>query len=173
MVITRRKVQADKKSVKDIDVQCRSFVAQCRTRGVRLTTQRIAVYRALTGDATHPTADLVYEKVQRIMPSLSLSTVYRILESLECEKLIRRVSTHDGVARFDANLHSHQHLICRVCGRMTDFEEASLSQLSLPRIQSAGFLAEELDIRVVGTCRNCRRASIAGRSSGRKALIGS
>jgi Fur family peroxide stress response transcriptional regulator len=173
MVIVRRKVRTDKKPMKDIDARCHAFMAQCRARGVRLTTQRMAVYRALTGDTTHPTADSVYEKVQRTMPSLSISTVYRILESLESERLIRRVSAHDGVTRFDANLHPHQHLLCRVCGRMTDFEEASLSRLRLPRLQSAGFLAEELDIRVVGTCRNCRRAPIAGRSSEKKAQIGS
>ncbi len=173
MVITLRTVRTDEKQAKDINAQCNDFVAQCRSRGVRLTTQRLAVYRALTGDTTHPMADTVYEKIHRTMPSLSLSTVYRILESLESEKLIRRVSTQDGIARFDANLHPHQHLICRVCGRMTDFEEASLSRLRLPRIRSAGFLAEELDIRIVGTCRNCRRASIARRASGKKALIGS
>jgi len=168
MVITRRKTRTEKMPEEEINARCNDFVVQCRSRGVRLTTQRMAVYRALTSDATHPTADSVYEKIQRTMPSLSLSTVYRILESLESERLIRRVSTDNGAARFDANLHPHQHLICRVCGRMTDFEEVSLSRLRRPRIQAAGFIAEELDIRVVGTCWNCRRASVAGRSSGKK-----
>jgi len=92
------------------------------------------------------------------MPSLSLSTVYRILDSLESEGLIRRVNTNDGVARFDSNMSPHQHLICRVCGRMTDLEEESLSQLRLSGIQVAGFVAEELDIRIVGTCLECRPA---------------
>jgi Fur family peroxide stress response transcriptional regulator len=107
------------------------------------------------------------------MPSLSLSTVYRILESLEGEGLIRRVSAIDGVRRFDANLDPHQHCICRACGRMTDFAQESLSRLRLPGIRFGGFIAEELDIRVVGTCRECRRSASDPKQSITKPMIGS
>jgi Fur family transcriptional regulator, peroxide stress response regulator len=148
----------------DIDARRRSFTLQCRDRGLRLTAQRMAVFQALVGDSTHPTAEFMFIRIRETLPSLSLSTVYRILESLESEGLIRRVSTSNGVTRFDANLDPHQHLICRVCGRMTDFAEASLSRLPLPDIQADGFFAEELDIRVVGTCRGCRRPPIPKRS---------
>jgi Fur family transcriptional regulator, peroxide stress response regulator len=147
----------------DIDARRRSFALQCRDRGLRLTAQRMAIFQALAGDSTHPTAEFVFTRIRETLPSLSLSTVYRILESLESEGLIRRVSTSNGVARFDANLDPHQHLICRVCGRMTDFAEASLSRLPVPDIQADGFFAEELDIRVVGTCRGCRRPPIPKR----------
>jgi Fur family peroxide stress response transcriptional regulator len=142
-----------------IHARRRSFISRCRSRGVRLTTQRLAVFEALSEDRNHPTADAVYAKVRETMPSLSFSTVYRILESLQSKGLICRVSTNNGAARFDAKLEPHQHLNCRVCGRMADFEEESLSRLRLPDIRSAGFIPEQLDIRVVGTCRACRRSA--------------
>jgi Fur family transcriptional regulator, peroxide stress response regulator len=94
------------------------------------------------------------------MPSLSLSTVYRILESLEIEGLIRRVSAGSGVARYDGTIKPHQHLVCRHCGCISDHEDEQLSRLRLPTDDLSGFVAEELDIRIVGTCPECRRPTV-------------
>ena len=134
---------------------CKRFEDGCRERGIRVTAQRMAVYQALVADTSHPTADTVHARLRRDMSSLSHATVYRILEFLENEGLVRRVSTTDGVGRFDANLSRHQHLVCRVCGRLRDCDEKNRSLSSLPRRPIAGFVAEELDIRIVGTCEEC------------------
>ena len=141
-----------------LDERRRHFVSRCRARGVRVTTQRLAVFQALAEDATHPTADPLYAGLRKSMPSLSLSTVYRILESLEKEGLIRRVGATNGISRYDGNLLPHQHLVCRHCGGMTDLEDESLSRLRLSGVCYGGFVAEELDIRVLGTCVQCRRS---------------
>lgn len=144
---------------------CADFERICRDRGIRVTPQRLAVYRALAEDLSHPTADHVYARLRPGMPTLSLATVYRILVSLEGEGLIRRVSTSHGVGRFDANLDAHQHLVCRVCGGMSDFEETSLARIHVPRKATPGFTAEGLDIRIIGLCDACRdSAGEAGRS---------
>ncbi|HYK88302.1 MAG TPA: Fur family transcriptional regulator [Acidobacteriota bacterium] len=143
----------------EVERWCRTFESLCRERGIRVTGQRLAVYRALAADTSHPTADKVYSRLQREMSSLSHATVYRILEFLEDEGLVRRVSTTDGVGRFDANLARHQHLVCRLCGSMRDYDEKSLSLLSLPHPTARGFVAEELDIRILGICEDCRSRS--------------
>ena len=148
------------------------FVARCRSRGLRITMQRMAVYRALAEDKTHPSVHSICANLRRSAPSLSLATVYRILESLEKEGLIRRVSSPNGVLRYDANLDLHQHFICRICGRIVDFKEESFSKLRLPGAQFFGFEAEEIDIQVVGTCRECRRDISAATQSSKKPMIG-
>ena len=140
----------------EVAARCAEFEAQCRSRGVRLTAQRLAVYRALAEDPGHPTADSVYARVRAHLATLSQATVYRILESLEREGLVRRVSTTDAVARFDANLSPHQHLVCRVCGRMADWFAPALAAARLPRERVPGFVVEELDIRLLGRCAGCR-----------------
>ena len=131
---------------------------RCRASGLRVTGQRLAVYRVLAADPSHPTAEGVYASLQPQMPSLSRATVYRILESLEREKLIRRVSTTAGGTRFDANLAPHQHLVCRVCGRIADFSAPWLARKAVDAVP--GFVVEELDIRIVGRCTGCREASV-------------
>jgi Fur family peroxide stress response transcriptional regulator len=89
------------------------------------------------------------------MPSLSAASVYRILDSLEREGLVRRVGTTDGVARYDANLERHQHLVCRKCGRMTDFHAPQLRGIQLAPRAVPGFVVEELDVRILGRCARC------------------
>ncbi len=132
------------------------FQDLCRARGIRVTAQRLAVYRALAEDTAHPTADAIYAKLQVGMSSLSPTTVYRILEFLEKEGLVRRVSTTEGAGRFDANIAWHQHLVCRACGSMADYAQELPVELCLPRHGTGGFVAEEYDIRIVGVCRECR-----------------
>ena len=94
------------------------------------------------------------------MPSLSLATVYRILESLVQEGFVRRVGTEDGAARFDANVEAHQHLVCRACDRISDVQSAELTSVVIPRHLANGFRPETLDIRVVGLCDDCEAPPI-------------
>lgn len=140
----------------EVDRMCVRFEEECRRSRRRITPQRRAVYRALAEDRTHPTADSLYARLRVGMMDLSLATVYRILESLEQEGFVRRVSTTEGVGRFDANLAPHQHLVCRQCGRMIDLKAEALEGISLPRRGPSGFVPERLDIRVIGTCGPCR-----------------
>jgi Fur family peroxide stress response transcriptional regulator len=121
------------------------------------------VYRAVAADTGHPTAESVYARLRTEMSSLSLATVYRILEFLEAEGLVRRVSTTNSAGRFDANLSRHQHLVCRICGRMTDYEQVPLARLHLSQIAPSGFEVEELDIRLLGRCESCKSAASTGR----------
>lgn len=96
MRITRRNGRAPRT---DVDQLCLAFARRCRAHGVRVTTQRLAVYRALAEDPSHPTADAIYQRLRGAMPSLSPATVYRVLESLVQDGLLRRVSTTGGAGR--------------------------------------------------------------------------
>jgi Fur family peroxide stress response transcriptional regulator len=104
-------------------------------------------------DLTHPTAEAVFRKLSGHMTGMSQATVYRALEFLERENLVRRVSAPEATARFDANVDFHQHIVCRVCGRLTDVVVPALQAPRIPRIP--GFTVEELDIRLVGRCNDC------------------
>ena len=132
-----------------------SFARRCREQGVRVTAQRLAVYRALAEDPSHPTADAIYRRLRGAMPSLSPATVYRVLESLVQDGLLRRVSTTGGAGRFDANLTPHQHLICRVCGRMTDVHAPAVEVGRVAAEVRPRFVVEDVDVRIVGRCETC------------------
>ncbi len=174
MVISTNKDRG--RASREVAEWCAGFDRLCRERGIRITAQRTAVYQALAEDTTHPTAECVYDRLRRRMSSLSFATVYRILECLESKGLIRRFTATNGVNRYDANLARHHHLVCRVCNSIVDFEDETLSNVKLPRSRPAGFTAEELEIRVMGTCEVCRRSrskrsrSTSGRKPGKSGI---
>src|SRR6185503_2208752 len=160
VIINRKK--SDFRHSADVDQWCDDFEKLCRARGVRVTSQRLAVYRALVEDTSHPTADSVCKRLSHFR-GLSPATVYRTLEFLSRENLIRRVSAPEAVGRFDANLMGHQHLVCRICGSMTDVSVPELTESQLPTV--SGFIVEELDIKLVGRCRTCASASSRKRTA--------
>jgi Fe2+ or Zn2+ uptake regulation protein len=152
MRITRKNTAA---AEVDVDRLCAAFARRCREHGVRVTAQRLAVYRALAEDPGHPTADAIYRRLRGAMPSLSPATVYRVLESLVRDGLLRRVSTTGGAGRFDANLAPHQHLICRVCGRMTDVHVPAVEVGRVAAQARPRFVVEDVDVRILGRCETC------------------
>jgi Fur family peroxide stress response transcriptional regulator len=145
------------------DARSGDFERLCRQRGIRVTPQRMAVHRLLTRDSTHPTAEDVYGRLRRGMASLSFATVYRVLECLEREGFVRRFCSPDGAARYEANMSRHYHFVCRLCGCIIDCEDGPLRELDLPRHGPAGFVPDELEIRILGICSKCRRARRSGR----------
>lgn len=150
-----------------VDHWCSEFEKLCRARGIRVTPQRLAVYRALSEDLAHPTAESVYSRLSKQLPGLSQATIYRTLQFLEDEKLIRRVSSPGAIGRFDANVDPHQHLLCRVCGSLEDISIPALHNAVLPKV--SGFTVEELDIRLVGKCGACSRSELKNQQRKRPA----
>jgi len=59
-----------------------AFVARCRTAGLAVTPQRLAIFRRLAATDRHPSAEELHAAVRREMPTLSLATVYKTLDAL-------------------------------------------------------------------------------------------
>lgn len=149
--IIRNKMKV--RSRQEVESWCSGFVNLCRSRGIKVTAQRLSVYRALVEDLSHPSADAIFARLKKTSPTISQATVYRTLEFLANENLIRRVSGPESLSRFDANLSQHQHLFCRECGKFSDISIPDLAKQQLPKV--ADFTVEDMDIRLVGLCGNC------------------
>ena len=149
----------------EVNNWCSEFERLCRSRRIRVTPQRLAVYRMLAEDLSHPTAESVYDRLSKQLPGLSQATIYRTLQFFESENLIRRVSSPGAIGRFDANVGPHQHLLCRACGRLEDISVPELHKARIPHVE--GFKVEELDIRLVGLCGSCSRSKSSIRRRGK------
>lgn len=135
----------------------KKFDENCKKRGLSITVQRQQVYQMLMGTTAHPTVDTVYEVVRRTIPTISRATVYRTLETLADEGLIRRVLHPGSSARYDGNPDPHNHLVCVICGKTEDYE-APLSQTpSCPHTTPSGFDLLDYEIVYRGICPDCKR----------------
>ena len=126
-----------------------------RSQGLRVTPQRQAIFRLLHGDASHPTVESLYERARVEMPTISLKTVYQTVHDLEDLGQVRLLDVGTGQVRVDPNVeHEHHHLVCSVCGRVSDVP-VEFPALKLPRRYRLGFQVDAVDIIFRGTCEEC------------------
>lgn len=132
----------------------------CRDAGLKLTQQRLELFRELAAAEDHPTAEILHKRLLARLPTLSLDTVYRTLATFEKYSLVKRVETLESQARFEMNLpkEKHHHLICRQCGQITDFEWSSFdSSRPPPALQKWGRI-ETQNATLYGLCNKCFKA---------------
>ena len=84
--------------------------------------QREDLLNILKNSSSHPTAEELYEKTKEKIPSVSRGTVYRNLKDLVDEGYIIKISMASGADRYDYIHKKHNHIICKSCGTVKDFE---------------------------------------------------
>ncbi len=108
------------------------FIDRCRQEGLKVTPQRIAIYKLLMESREHPSADAVYRKVAATHPTISFDTVNRTLLTFADIGVIDTVESYSVSRRYDTVTTPHHHAHCVRCGRIIDFVDPSLDALELP-----------------------------------------
>ncbi len=122
----------------------------------RNTPQRKIILEELRAVTTHPTAAELYDLVRRRLPRVSLGTVYRNLEVLHQDGMIRKLEFAGAEARFDGTTTEHYHVRCRQCGRIEDIPELGPDSGPVQPAQLAGFRIEGHRLEYVGLCPACQ-----------------
>ena len=129
-----------------------------RASGRKVTPQRQCIFRALQGDATHPTAEAVFAVARRDMETISLKTVYQTLHDLAAMGEVSVLDVGTGTTRFDPNVETvHHHLVCRSCGKVRDLH-ADFGDVVVPPGHDDGFVVGEAEVVFRGLCASCARA---------------
>lgn len=122
-------------------------------RGERLTLQRAAVLAYLQSTDQHPDARLIHDQVSRVLPRVSLGTIYRTLAVLQDAGIIQELKD-ESVSRYDANLGGHDHTHCVTCGRVRDVERGRAPDLA--NVAADGFQVLSHRLEVYGVCPDCQ-----------------
>lgn len=142
---------------KVVEQRMKHFETVCRDEGIKLTHQRMEIYREVALTEDHPDADQVFQRVRGRIPTVSLDTVYRTLWLLNDLGLVKTLGSSRESTRFDANLDSHHHFVCGHCGFTRDFYSDDLDNIRLPdSVDSIGEI-EATHVEVRGICRECVR----------------
>ena len=121
----------------------------------RNTVQKDAIYAALCSLANHPTADMIYETVHEKYPSISKTTVYRVLNQMTDTGKVMKVRISDGADHFDHQSHEHLHIRCKCCGKVADVQAPELGLLTDRVTDAKGFKVEDFYIQFNGICPEC------------------
>lgn len=125
--------------------------------GLRLTRQRKHVYEVLLERQDHPTAMEVFLRAKPGMETLSLATVYNVLETLAERGLARKVHLDSGSTRYCANAARHGHFTCTSCGTVLDVPLLPGAQLEKLHQLPRGYTVTRQEVSLQGLCAGCRK----------------
>lgn len=140
------------------------FRELCKRHHLSATYQRQIIYETLQRLPSHPSPELVYERVRKKIPSVSLATVYKNIRTFVESGMLREVSLHHGALRVDPNLHPHHHLVCAKCKSIMDVDARALAPIQVRRKLPAGFKVERFSVDIIGLCRQCAGPRVSSKA---------
>jgi Fur family peroxide stress response transcriptional regulator len=127
-------------------------------KGLKVTPQRLAILDAIYQLGSHPTADNIIEYIRQSNPNIASGTVYKVLDTLIENKLVKKVTTDKGVMRYDGIMENHHHLYCSECDLIEDYVDAELDEVLeefFKKKKFTGFKLENIVVQIRGTFDKC------------------
>ena len=130
---------------------------RCREHGLRVTLQKVTIYKELLKSPDHPSPERLFNRLKRAYPELSFDTVYRTLSTFDEIGLVNLVDGYGTAKRFDPKLEQHHHFRCRKCGMIIDFTSDYYDKIDIPQDISKECEVFNLRVTIEGYCKKCRR----------------
>ncbi len=127
-------------------------------KGLKVTPQRISILDAIYYLDNHPTADNIINYIRKSHPNIATGTVYKVLDTLFENKLIKKVKTDKDIMRYDGIMEDHHHLYCSECDLIEDYKDEELDKLLeeyFKKKQFTGFKLENIVVQFRGTFDKC------------------
>jgi len=132
-------------------------LSMLRKKGYKITPQRRAVIAALDICGQFPTVQQLLESVKKMMPDVSLDTIYRNLTLLTELGIVHEIHRHNGnVYEMVIPGHHHHHLICTQCGRTECVNICPMSDAYTEEAAKRGFLITGHVFEFYGLCSFCQ-----------------
>jgi Fur family peroxide stress response transcriptional regulator len=127
-------------------------------KGLKVTPQRMSILEAIYTLNNHPKAENIIEYIRQEHPNIATGTVYKVLETLADNGLIKKVTTDKDVMRYDGRMENHHHLYCTECDIIKDYKDEELDKLLKKYFENKklpGFKIKEIVLQIKGEFDNC------------------
>jgi Fur family transcriptional regulator, peroxide stress response regulator len=139
----------------DISDKIEAFKNISKDIGMKITHQRLEIFKILVSMEYHPSAEEVFEAVRGKIQCISFDTVYRTLAIFESHGVIAKVQFLDTRTRYETNMEPHYHLVCKKCRNIQDFYWPDLDQLNAPEDTHRWGKIDNKYLELRGICREC------------------
>lgn len=131
----------------------------CGDAGIKLTHQRLEIFREMMRSSNHPSAEEIFERLKKRIPTIAIDTVYRTLATFDELGVIKKLQVMGERALFDTNLDQHHHFVCTQCKRVQDVYWPEFDTTTPPKTatQMGRVTSRHLEIR--GVCNACLQGS--------------
>ena len=137
----------------------KTIAEKLKASGLKVTQQRMAIFKTLTLTKEHPSAETIYKVLSGEYPSMSLATVYKTMYTLKVAGLVKEINTGEDYFRYDANVEPHPHATCNVCHKVVDIEGIEVpAGIRAQAEEKSGFSLNEERVYFFGVCAECKAA---------------
>ncbi len=128
---------------------------QCSEAGIKLTHQRLEIFRELMSVSDHPSADLIYKRLHKKHPTIAIDTVYRTLATFDKLGLVKKLHVLKEWTLFDTNLDVHHHFVCNRCKKVEDIYWPDFDKRLLPDVVKNIGAVHSRHLEIHGVCNSC------------------
>ena len=129
--------------------------------GLKVTPQRQAILKILSGNRTHPSAETIYQEISKIFPNISFATVYNTLSKLVEAKKIQELDIDPSKKRFDPFFAPHHHFYCKICNNVFDifYDDSEFINLNLMKTKTLKeHQVDSVQVNFKGVCNACSKS---------------
>ena len=127
-----------------------------REKGLKVTTQRLAICNFILSRKDHPTAEQLYQELRNEYPTISLGTIYKTLHLLQELGLIQELGFNEGSVRYDPDMELHVNMVCSKCGKISDYKAENVKKFWSAIISDLGFKPKGQRIDIYYECHDCK-----------------
>jgi len=126
------------------------------SKAMRMTKQKKVILNILRDSECHPSADWIYEQAKRLIPDISLGTVYRNLNVLRESGDILELNYGSTYSRYDGNPENHYHFLCEKCNQLYNVTIPVYQGLDKMVQDTTGFEVKHHRMEFYGLCGGCK-----------------
>ena len=134
------------------------FRKRCKENNLKVTPQRIIIYRELLRSDDHPNAEALHKRITDIIPDISLATVNRTLLTFNKIGLIKNVEGYGEPRRYDPKMETHHHFRCLNCNSIIDFDYKPYDDIIIPAKLKKSYSILSKKVLLEGYCDKCRKS---------------
>ena len=127
----------------------------CTEHGIKLTHQRLEIFKELLSGEDHPSAEQVHKRLQEKLPTIAIDTVYRTLATFDELGVVSKLHVMNERTLFDTNLTPHHHFVCTRCKKIKDVYWSAFDEASLPMSIEGMGEVQSRHLELHGVCNDC------------------
>lgn len=138
----------------DVMEEFRSYL---RDHNLPVTAQRLAIAQVVLESAEHLSVEDIERELAVRGVMVGTATIYRTLQVLLGSGLVMERDFGEGFKRYEParGEPQHEHLICTVCGAVTEFRDERLERMTTLLAEQQGFLRQRHRLVIYGVCERC------------------
>ena len=127
-----------------------------KTVYLKSTFQREKILEYIISKKEHPSAEMIYDHIVKIISNISRTTVYNNVKALAKANLIKPIKfIGEKQVRYDGETKPHYHFICEKCGKIYDMNISCDKIWNKKNIE--GHKIKNAYAYFTGICKKCNK----------------